>query len=211
MLVALLALGATPAGGDGRGGERGGGETNLEVLQSLLARMSDEIAAQSRFTPGDTVRLRVAQGEEHWIARNAIAARLKTLGCVLFLVPDSAAPSPAGGGYVMEVHSAPLRVRYDDMFRDGLLGTRKVRRTVSAAVTCDVFRPGSREAAYSGSPSLSAADTVAADDVSSLELASAKETRSELPSEGFLDRVLAPAVIIGATGVSIYLFFHVRS
>src|ERR1043166_2546268 len=64
---------------------------------------------------------------------------------------------------------------------------------------------------YTGSPSAQSADTVAVDEVQGLELAAAKTTHGELPSESFLDRVLEPVVIIGATGVSIYLFFHVRS
>lgn len=182
-------------------------KSNLEILKSLLERVAQEVVELSHLRPGDTVDFRMQPAEDGWIAQQAITSGLRTAGCQVFVRPDSGRRS----GYGFHLLSAALRVRYDDMYHDGFLGTRKVTRSVSASVTCDVTRWETGELVYTGSHSLESADTVAADDIATLELPPAKATHAELPSESFLDRVLEPVVIIGATGISIYLFFHVRS
>ncbi len=176
-------------------------------MQSLLGHITQEIKGHSRLHAGDTIVFRMGTAEDGWIVQNALTADLASSGFAVFLRRDSVRQ----GGYSLQVLSAALKVMYEDMYHDGFLGTRKVRRTVSAAVTCELLRPETGEFIYTGSPSVESADTVAVDDIPTLELASAKTTHGEVPSESFLDRVLEPVVIIGATGVSIYLFFHVRS
>ena len=54
-------------------------------------------------------------------------------------------------------------------------------------------------------------DTVSVDDISTVEDPNINITHAELPTEPFIDKFVEPFVIIGATGVAVYLFFHVRS
>jgi len=176
-------------------------------MQSLLERIGQEIIGRAHVRAGDTVSFRMRQVEDGWIAENAITSGLRASGCLVFAGPDSVRRT----GYSVQLLSAALHVQYSDMYHDGFLGTRKVTRTVSAQVTCDVLRSDTREVVYSGSTAQESVDTVAVDNIPDLELPSARSTHAELPAESFLDRVLEPVVIIGATGVSIYLFFHVRS
>ncbi|HEY6192019.1 MAG TPA: hypothetical protein VI215_06785 [Bacteroidota bacterium] len=207
LVSACLTLASVrPASATGMG-EAPHSKSNLEVMQSLLGRITQELLGHSRLHAGDTILFRMGAAEDGWIVQNALTASLASSGYPVFLRRDSVRQ----GGPSLLVHSAELRVMYEDMYHDGFLGTRKVRRTVSAAVTCELLRPETGELVYTGSPSAQSADTVAVDEVQGLELAAAKTTHGELPSESFLDRVLEPVVIIGATGVSIYLFFHVRS
>ncbi|OLD71636.1 MAG: hypothetical protein AUI33_07685 [Ignavibacteria bacterium 13_1_40CM_2_61_4] len=181
--------------------------TNLEIMQSLIGRITRDVIGHSRIPSGDTVLFRIRSSPDSWIVQNATLAELRAAGYTVLL------PSDSGGhtGSAMHIHSAELRVRYDDMYHDGFLGARKVRRTVSVAVACDVIDQASHEVLYSGAPAVESADTVRVDEIPNLELASARSTHAELPPETFPDRVLEPLVIIGATGVAVYLFFHVRS
>jgi len=181
--------------------------TNIEIMQSLVGRITRDLIGHSPIPAGDTVLFRMQSGPDNWIVQNAMLAELRASGYPVLLVSDTGAQR----GDAVHIHSAELRVRYDDMYHDGFLGARKLRRTVSAAVACDVINPASHEVLYSGAPAVESADTVRVDEIQNLELASVRATHAELPAETFPDRVLEPLVIIGATGVAVYLFFHVRS
>jgi hypothetical protein len=207
MISVCLVLTTGEGRATGEGDSTGAAKTNLEVMQAILGRIAREIIGASPVRRGDTVDLRMKPADESWIAQHAVTSEFRAFGCPVFIPNDSVRHT----GFEIRIYTSEMHVRYDNMHRDGFLGTRKVRRTVSATMTCDVIAPGSGELVYSASPSLSSADTVAEGDIGNLELPSAKATRAELPSESFLDRVLEPVVIIGATGISIYLLFHVRS
>jgi hypothetical protein len=207
LLSACFALAAAnPASASGDSGTAHA-KSNLEIMQSLLERLTQEIIGKGRLRAGDTIAFRMGTAEDGWIVQNALTAGFGSSGVAVFLLRDTLRPA----GEVLHVLSAPLHVMYEEMYHDGFLGTRKVRRTVSASVTCELVRTATGELMYAGSPSLQSSDTVVVDDIPNLELTTAKTTHAELPAENFLDRVLEPLVIIGATGVSIYLFFHVRS
>ncbi len=181
-------------------------KTNLETMQDLLGRIAGELGNRSGMRSGDTVEVRTRPAEQGWIAREALTAAFRGSGIQVFVGSDSS----KNGQFQLQLYTSDLHVRYDDLYHDGFLGAAKVKRTVSAGVVCDIVR-STGELAYSGSPSLESSDTVNADEVSGLELASAKVTHAELPPERFLDKVLEPLIIIGATGISVFLFFHVRS
>jgi hypothetical protein len=104
-----------------------------------------------------------------------------------------------------------LNVRYNNMFKDGIFGAKHVEREVSVQYSSDLRNQLTDEILSSGTHSRMYTDTVAVDDIGSIENESINVTRGELPSEAFLDRFIEPFVIIGATGVAIYLLFHIRS
>jgi hypothetical protein len=175
-------------------------------MQTLLGTIARDLGSRSGMRPGDTVDIRMRPEADGWITREAMTSAFRESGFQVFVGNDSS----RRGGFQVQLHSSDLHVRYDDLHHDGFLGAAKVRRTVSAGVLCEITRAAG-EVVFSGSPSLEASDTVAADEISALELASAKATHAELPPERFLDKVLEPLIIIGATGISVFLFFHVRS
>lgn len=188
---------AVPAAGQG---------TNLEILQRLAGSIGAEIAASARLAPADSVDLRAPLGRDAWIAQTGVAAALRTAGFAVFTVAsDSAGTRPRA----IDLHSAVFAVQYDDPQGGGLFGGRRVRRTINAAVS---YEARSRsEIVAAGTLARSAADTIDAGAAAALEDPSLPVTHGELPPERFLDRIAEPFIIIGATGVAVYLLFHVRS
>jgi hypothetical protein len=181
---------------------------NLEKLQRLLDGAATEIASRSHSMAGDTVELRVSAGADSWVVENALLRALKALGCTAFVTRATASP---GSGLRWEIGPATMDVRYDKMFRDGLFGAKKVRRTVSVSMSYQTLKSRGGEISSADVIERAAVDTVAVDEVPDLEHADLKSTRGELPSDQFLDKVIEPFIIIGATGVAVYLLFHVRS
>jgi hypothetical protein len=182
-------------------------KTNLEVMQELLGQAARQIVDQSHIPSADTIHVRLKPHDDGWIAQTSIVSTLRAMGYEI-LVGDT---SLIRGRYLIDISSSQLQVRYDDMFHDGFLGKKKVRRTINITFTCQTIRTSSGEVLWSDSPIQQFVDTVAVDEISNLELSSVKSTQSSLPSEAFIDKVIEPFVILGATGVAVYLFFHVRS
>ncbi|MBI4546513.1 MAG: hypothetical protein HY707_00930 [Ignavibacteriae bacterium] len=182
-------------------------KTNLEAMQDLISEIANEIANRSHLSQGDSITINVHSGEESWIGMEAITSTLQSRGYHIF----SQVTLSDEQQYLLSVISMHYRVRYTDMFREGLIGTKKVKRNVLGSVTCQILNTGSSEVLFSGTLSKEFEDTVLVADIPNLELGSAKSTHAELPSESFLDRFAQPLIIIGATGVAVYLLFQVRS
>ncbi len=182
-------------------------ETNLAVIQRLIGNISAQLLGSARMSKGERVALRIADDGENWIVRNEIASALKAESILVFQSNDG----PSDSLVVLQVSSAEMTVRYADMHREGLFGARRIRRDVAARISCQVIDARTREVRYSGSLADSAADTVPVDDIERIETAGVETTHASLPPENLLDKIVEPFVIIGATGVVIYLLFHVRS
>ena len=176
-------------------------------MQSLVETITKQIIDHSNIAQGESIVVNFQQGEGMWIAQNSFFATLKSSGYKVYSSKDSIAQ----GKVVFDVTGVDLKTRYDDMFRESILGTKKIKRTIITALACQMTNTQSHEVVFSRSLNESFSDTVMVDQINTLELPSAKPTHADLPSEDFFDRILEPFVIIGATGVAVYLFFHVRS
>ena len=176
-------------------------------MQSLVETITKQIIDHSNIAQDESIVVNFQQGEDMWIAQNSFIATLKSSGYKVYSGKDSIVQ----GKIVFDVTGIDLKTRYDDTFRESFLGTKKIKRTVIAALACQMTDMRAQEVIFSKSFSETFSDTVMVDQINTLELPSAKSTHAELPSEDFFDRILEPFVIIGATGVAIYLFFHVRS
>ncbi len=181
--------------------------TNLQVMQSLVGEITGEILERSGIGGRDTIGLSMYLSADSWITEHAIESRLRAAGNSVVVQPASRPQAP----YQLTVDAAELHVRYDDAFRRGIFGTRMVRRTVSVGLSARCVRASTGEVMFGGPVDRMRADTVSIDDISTLELAGAAATHGEVPEGGLLDRFIEPFVIIGTTGVAVYLFFHLRS
>jgi len=103
-----------------------------------------------------------------------------------------------------------MRVRYGDAFRESFLGTRKTERTISTTISANV-RNAQNEVLFAGAISKAYKDTVNVSQVPELESPSIFFTHGELRGTEFLEEVLEPIIIVGASAVVVYLFFTVRS
>ena len=97
------------------------------------------------------------------------------------------------------------------MYREGMFGAKKVKRTVTAEMAYQTIDADTREMRANGTLTKSKSDTVFVDMVPDLETANVQSTHAVLPDDSVLDRIFEPVVIVGAAGVAIYLFFHIRS
>src|SRR5258708_7597000 len=103
-------------------------------MQTLLGTIARELGSRSGLRAGDTVDFRMRPAEDGWIAREAMTSAFRESGYQVFVGNDSS----RRGGFQVQLHSSDLHVRYDDLYHDGFLGAAKVRRTVSAAVVCEI-------------------------------------------------------------------------
>lgn len=206
-LIGLILLGFHA----GRAGEQDSPpvrRTNLEIIQDLLHEISSTIADRSKFGTGDTIEVHVTQQQDSWIVENAFNTALRTFGCVPYTHPTSEIRVQ---GHRLEIGPTDIRVEYDNMIREGLFGKKNVRRTIVISLSYQALRLQNGEIVSSDVFKKQFVDTVAVDNVATLEHSAAKSTQGELPAEQFIDKIVEPFVIIGATGIIVYLFFHIRS
>jgi hypothetical protein len=203
MMVFVTREGAAAATPDEAKG--GSAESNLARMEKCIVSMTRDILKNLSLRGGDSVGLDIRAGDERSIFEGAISSALKGDSLIVFATPDSSSQ------YRMGVSAPAVRVRYTNMYRDGMFGAQKVRREIAAEMTATVTRGVSREVIYSGMVKHEMADSVKVDAVPSIENESVPASRATLPSEKGMDRFVEPFVIIGATAVAIFLLFHVRS
>src|SRR5437867_3489986 len=110
----------------GEGDSTGSVRENLEVMQGLVADLTREIVARTHMQGGDSLETRIHSGDDRWIPEQALIGELKSNAIQVFTSGDSAARMK----FLLDVGSFELNVRYEDIFRDGLFGMKKMRRKV---------------------------------------------------------------------------------
>jgi len=182
--------------------------TNVEVIQTLIARIILNVTEQSNMKAPDSVEIKFPRdSDDDWIAKQAIMKELKSLGYIVFYPSDSTQVDRN----IIEINNTDYHVDYDSMFNDGFLGKKKIRRTILTELAIQTIDKKSGEVLFTGIIRDSLIDTVAVDDIHSIELSAVKSTQGNIPPDNFLSRYVEPFVIIGATGLAVFLFFHVRT
>ena len=176
-------------------------------MEKLVENVARTMLRNSGIRAGDTILLHVGEGEDSWILQHTIVAEMKSETLQVFLPADGSSAIH----YLFEVSHADVNVQYGDMFTEGMFSSKKVRRVVNARLACQLTDMFTQEVRYAVSLNDAVADTVLVDDIEKIETPGVRATHSVLPSAPFLDKIVEPFVIIGATGVAIYLLFHVRS
>jgi len=183
-------------------------ESNVGIFKRLAAEAAEEVTVNSHFRSGDSIHCRIAARPDSWIIESALLERLKSTGCTPF-VGDSVAGLI--GPYVLDVVYSQLDVRYEDSFREGIFGSKRTCRHLTVSVEYRSANARTGEILASGTLTKESRDTVAVDDLSSLEDPGVRSSHGVPPGDTFLDKIAEPFVILGAAGVVVYLFFHVRS
>ena len=180
--------------------------TNLEIQQNLIRSIAADIVARSGIAKEESIAVRFLPIEDGWIIENAFLKSLQLFGNTVSIGQENHSQS-----ILIEVASAEVNVQYSDMHHDGFLGTKKVKRTLSARLDCKIIEGKSGVVRLSDTFQRSISDTVQVSDIEHLESTGIKSTTGTLPSETFLDRIVEPFIIIGTTGVVVYLLFNIRS
>lgn len=176
----------------------------LDLQRALVMELASRVLERSSIGHGERILVRVDAVPERWITEQAFLQAARAGGYEVSL-SDTTTP------VAVELRAPAVGVRYSDSFQDGFLGTRKTVRTVWAGFSCVVSAAPRGDVRLSYAFASSISDTVRVDDIPSLESSSVRSTQGSPPSDGFLDRIVEPFIIVGATGVAVYLLFNIRS
>lgn len=182
--------------------------SNYSLLYNLVRIDTEGLTARTTLMPGDSIEYSMDTTSRSGIAvQDALVEGLKNVGLTVFQQVDSLRRADAR----LIARLVNVSAHYSDAFRRGFLGEKLTRRTLSAGLSLQLTRNSTGEILMSEQRSLAASDTIAIDLIQEVEREDIPGMRGAPPEDGFFDRVAEPFVIIGATGVAIFLFFHVRS
>lgn len=165
------------------------------VLEQNLPR--DQLILLKRISP---------QSIEDWFLENRFLCVLKEQNYHRVRLGSQ---SPEG--IVIEFKIIKLGIDYPRIIRSGLWGNREVERRGEVKVALKLYRAGQGEVMWAGVIGGSEGDRVPLNMVKNLENKGFSFTQAPLPCGGGFSRILEPAVVLGVTGVVIYLFFSIRS
>jgi hypothetical protein len=178
-------------------------KANLEIFRSQLDSLASEVLERANLGGEKNLFLNVRSSDSSLVARNMISEALKRLRYNVFF-------ASRGDEATIDLAFVETSVRYGSVFRQSILGERKAERTINTVISANV-RSVQNEVLFAGSLSRTLRDTVSVGDIPDLENSSIPFTHGEAPEGGAFDNILAPAIIVGASAVVIYLFFTVRS
>ena len=181
--------------------------TNGLVIQNLIERSARRIIDEANLSRGTQLILKVQPAEDRWIVEQAVSSALLAAGCVVRTDTAQAAEIP----FAVGVKPAGISIMYGEAFRSGLFTARRSERTVSCVLAFEVTEPITGNIRLSKTVTETMHDTVETGQIPRLEDPASRSTQGVMPDEPLLDRIAEPLVIIGASGVIIYLFFHIRS
>jgi hypothetical protein len=179
---------------------------NTEILTTLLENITKDIIGRSSIASGESLVVQFQPMEEGWLIQSAVLKSLQQSGYVI-----RSGNTAEGSSWLVEIGGPELATQYTDLHRDGFLGTKKVTRNISAKLDCRILDKRSAVYKLNDSFSQSFSDTVKIDDIDALQSDGGTSPRGTVPSGDVLDRIVEPFIIIGATGIAIYLLFNIRS
>jgi hypothetical protein len=182
-------------------------KTNLEVIQSSLDHLADSVVHRSMISSQDTIVFGCRSFTDSWIVRQAFTSYLKNHSFHVIMSGDSFST----GHRIITISNMEVAVRYDSIHREGLFRDKTGKREISTRISFESRHGTTNEIIASDIITDSFTDRIAEDEIQSLENVSVPFTHGELPKESFLDRFAEPFIVVGATGLVVFLFFNVRT
>ena len=175
-------------------------------MATLARRIALRVAKDSHHSSLDTCSVSFTGSGDLQFLRNAFIEGMRQSCSVVISGPESLHTASA-----FELQASRATVQYSNMFRDGLFGEKKVERSIIVEFSVAVSRSRSRELAVAGLEQEVWRDTVPVKILEYLPSPGIRVTYANVPPETFFDRMIEPLVILGTTGILVYLFFTVRS
>ncbi len=113
--------------------------------------------------------------------------------------------------YDIVFENTKLKTNYKDIFSSSFLSSKKVKRKIEVKYFNKIIDNSTNVEIYSNNINESYEDDFLLDNLEQVENSSYEFTKGQLPEENLLDKVLIPAVVVGASAVAIILFFVIRS
>lgn len=180
-------------------------KSNLEIIQETLGKFTKQILTVIPDKDENILGFKIHQTEQSWIVEHAVINEILSRGYKIKLIKDSENTTP----YIFKVGDAGAKIIYSSMHRKGL--KKFVQRSISVSLQAQVIESKTGNVILSNHFKDEYRDTVNVDDINIIEDKNIPMTRAELPDESIIDRLIEPIIIIGATGVAIFLLFHIRS
>jgi hypothetical protein len=178
-------------------------KTNLDVILELSKTAADSVLARIRYSVGDTVSVSIKPSSDSWVVENTVLKRLKENDIACFQ-----AGANSSSYTVIELAISKMDVRYQKVFRDGFLGTKKVVRSVELELFTKITKRGNLlevDPIYQQYQ-----DTVSLEAVNLLEAEHVQSSKGIITDEAILDRIVSPVIITSSVAVIVYLFFTLR-
>jgi hypothetical protein len=174
----------------------------LSVFQSLAAGAFGNVFSALPHADSAHVAIVVQPPGTYWFVEETFVRELRAHGMT---------PVPSSGDLRIECAVKDAHVKYSNVRREGLLGSRVVDRTTVLSLWLRVS--STKEGAFVVDTVWHGehADTVSVDLVDRLESPAVSATHASLPSEGFFSSWLEPLILVGSIGVAVLLLFTVRS
>ncbi|MBI3192989.1 MAG: hypothetical protein HYZ34_00820 [Ignavibacteriae bacterium] len=182
-------------------------KSNLEIFRLGITTLTDSIFNSLSSENRKSLLLSIQSEEERSFVRQVVVSELQRKGTQVFL--DSSSTNLTT--HELQIVAPVLKVSYGDSFHGGFLGESKTNRTVTISFPFIIKENQTNKVLASGTLPYSYSDTVATTMIPMLEQEGIPSTHAPLPEGSIFDKLLEPFIIIGATGIAVYLFFHVRS
>jgi hypothetical protein len=178
-------------------------KTNLEVIQELSRKSIDSLFSHGHSFLGDTLNVRMIPSTDSWIVENAILQKVYEHHRSRITSDSGTFSYPT-----LEFAISDMSIKYVKVFYDGFLGAKKVIRSVNLDLSSKITAQGALKAIDLLHQEYQ--DTVNYDSIPYLENGSIISTRSSLPEDTFIDRILSPLIVTSSVAVIVYLFFTLR-
>jgi hypothetical protein len=187
------------AAASGRGSEPP--VTTIERFQDLLKGVMRSETRLAGISPSGAIHTLVQPPDVRWFLGRAADEGVNAPG----------APPGDSARVDVEVGLLDYGVRYDNLHRDGILGTRLVDRIVRLRVRTRFVERSTGRLLREADADTSAVDTVAVADIGAVEHPNLVATHGVIPAEGFFSGWAEPLVVVGSVVVAVFLLFTIRS
>ena len=111
----------------------------------------------------------------------------------------------------VRIDSIKLNTRYKNISTSKVLGDKTVDREISVSYYVSLVRKDDGTVLYSEKITESSKDNFKLDDLNRVESGNYGFLKGSLPEESFMGKYLLPIVLLGASVITIVLFFVIRS
>lgn len=175
-------------------------KTNLEIVDSLLGLSVSQISNTFQ-NKEQNYKFQFNSPEDYIALSNSILEKLQKNG---FKFSTEVEQSE-----ILNYSIKNISVGYPEMFRDGIFGNYLVNRKIYFEGSFYLSANGKLGEVENFVYDVS--DTLALDDINSVQNIAYGFTSPEIPNEPFFSSIIEPAIAIGTAAVAVYLFFNVRS
>ena len=176
------------------------------MIQKGTSAIVHALCKQSMMKMGDTVTIAVSPVSYQWLLEKEMIATLSQYG----FTPKLSSPSISSPLF-FSLHPTSVSVAYSEPFRRSIMSGREIARHISLQYSAQIANKRTGEIYFSGEENWSSTDTIAYDDMHSLENADMPISIGKFTEEHWYENYFEPFVVIGATAVVIFLFFTFRS